>query len=198
MSKLIIATNNQGKVREIKAIFQGIYDEVLSLKDAGIQIDVEEDGKTFLENSAKKAVEVSKLVDCDCMADDSGICVDGLGGAPGIYSARYSPEGTDEANRIALIEAVKPLDKKDRSARFHCAITIAKGGEVVFSCEETCDTGEILLEERGENGFGYDSLFYLESLGQTFAEIDPETKNSMSHRARALETTKKWLLDQNA
>ena len=198
MSRLIIATNNQGKVREIKVIFDGIYDEILSLKDAGIRIDVEEDGSTFLENSAKKAVEVSKLVDCDVMADDSGICVDGLGGAPGIYSARYSAEGTDEANRIALIEAVRPLDRKDRSARFHCAITIANKGEVVFSCEETCDTGEIILEERGENGFGYDSLFYLESLGQTFAEISPETKNSMSHRARALETTRKWLQAKKA
>ncbi len=195
MSKLIIATNNQGKVREIKAIFSGIYDEVLSLKDAGIKIDVEEDGTTFVENSAKKSVEVSKLVDCDVMADDSGICVDGLNGAPGIYSARYSAEGTDAANRVALIEAVRPLDKKDRSARFHCAITIANSGKVIFSCEETCDTGEILLEERGENGFGYDSLFFLESLGKTFAEIDPETKNSLSHRARALETTRKWLTE---
>lgn len=193
MSRLIIATNNQGKVREIKEIFKGIYDEVLSLRDAGIKIDVEEDGATFVENSAKKSVEVSKIVDCDVMADDSGICVDGLGGAPGIYSARYSAEGTDAANRIALIEKVRPLDKKDRSARFHCAITIANAGKVVFSCEETCDTGEILLEERGENGFGYDSLFYLESLGKTFAEIDPATKNSISHRARALETTRKWL-----
>ncbi|MBR4078598.1 MAG: RdgB/HAM1 family non-canonical purine NTP pyrophosphatase [Christensenellaceae bacterium] len=195
MSRLIIATNNQGKVREIKAIFQGIYDEVLSLKDAGIKIDVEEDGSTFLENSTKKSVEVSRLVDCDCMADDSGICVDGLNGAPGIYSARYSAEGTDEANRFALIEAVRPLDKKDRSARFHCALTIANNGKVIFSCEETSDTGEILLEERGENGFGYDSLFYLESLGKTFAEIDPETKNSISHRARALESARKWLTE---
>jgi len=195
MSKLIIATNNQGKVREIKEIFKGIYDEVLSMKDAGIIIDVEEDGSTFRENSAKKSVEVSKLVDCDVMADDSGICVDGLNGAPGIYSARYSAEGTDEANRIALIEAVRPLDKKDRFARFHCAITIANGGKVIFSCEETCDTGEILLEERGENGFGYDSLFYLASLGKTFAEIDPKVKNSVSHRARALETTRKWLIE---
>lgn len=193
MSKLIIATNNQGKVREIKEIFQGIYDEVLSLKDAGICIDVEEDGHTFSENSAKKAVEVSKLVNCDVIADDSGICVDGLNGAPGVYSARYSPEGTDEANRAALIAAVTPLDPKDRTARFHCAITIANHGEVVFSCEETCDTGTILLEERGENGFGYDSLFYMESLGKTFAEIDPALKNSMSHRARALNTTGKWL-----
>lgn len=198
MSKLIIATNNQGKVREIKEIFQGIYDEVLSLKDAGIRIDVEEDGKTFLENSAKKATEVSKLVDCDVMADDSGICVDGLGGAPGIYSARYSAEGTDEANRAALIEAVRPLEKKDRTARFHCAITIANRGEVIFSCEETCDTGEILLEERGEHGFGYDSLFYVESLGKTFAEIDPALKNSMSHRARALAATKAWLKENKA
>lgn len=193
MSRLIIATNNQGKVREIKDIFKGIYDEILSLKDAGIDIDVEEDGATFTENSAKKSVEVSKLVDCDVLADDSGICVDGLNGAPGIYSARYSAEGTDEANRIALIEAVRPLDPVDRTARFHCAITIANGGKVVFSCEETCDTGVILLKERGENGFGYDSLFYLEPLGKTFAEISPEEKNTMSHRARALETTRIWL-----
>lgn len=193
MSKLIIATNNQGKVREIKAIFQGIYDEVLSLKDAGIKIDVVEDGSTFTENSAKKSAAVSRLVDCDVMADDSGLCVDGLNGAPGIFSARYSKEGTDEANRRALIEAVRPLDPKDRSARFHCAITIARAGEVIFSCEETCDTGEILLEERGENGFGYDPLFYVAALGKTFAEIDPAEKNAMSHRARALETTRKWL-----
>lgn len=188
--KLIIATNNAGKVREIKSIFQGIYDEVLSLKDAGIKIDVEEDGTTFLENAAKKAVEVSKIVDCDVMADDSGLCVDGLDGAPGIYSARYSKEGTDAANRKALIEAVSVLDEKDRTARFVCAIVIANGGEVKICEEAASDTGIIIEEERGENGFGYDSIFYLKERGLTFAEISPEEKNAQSHRARALQKVK--------
>ncbi len=193
MRKLIIATNNAGKIREIKSIFAGIYDDVASLKDEGIKIDVVEDGSTFEENAAKKAVEVSKLVNCDVMADDSGLCVDGLGGAPGIYSARYSAEGTDEANRAALIEKVSTLPEKDRTARFMCAIVIANAGNVIFSCEAASDTGSIILEERGDNGFGYDPIFYLPEYAKTYAEMSSQDKNAISHRARALEKAKEWL-----
>lgn len=186
MTKLIIATNNQGKVREIKSIFTGIYDEVLSLKDAGISADVVEDGDTFAANAAKKAVEISRMVDCDVLADDSGLCVDGLSGAPGVYSARYSPEGTDASNRAALIEAVRALPVEGREARFMCAIAVARAGEVVLATEAASDEGMILLQERGQNGFGYDSLFYVPAYGCTYAELEPEQKNRTSHRARAL------------
>ena len=107
MSKLVIATKNAGKVKEIKAIFSGLFDDILSLRDAGIDADVVEDGDTFLANAAKKATEISLLTDCPVLADDSGICVDCLGGAPGVYSARYSEEGTDEANNRKIVEETR-------------------------------------------------------------------------------------------
>lgn len=193
MKKLIIATNNAGKVREIKSIFAGIYDETVSLKDEGIKIDVVEDGNTFAENAEKKAVEVSRLVDCDVLSDDSGLCVDGLNGAPGVFSARFSAEGTDEANRAALIKAVDGLAESERTARFVCAVVIARAGKTLFSCEAASDDGLIITEERGDNGFGYDPIFYLPKLGKTYAEMSAEDKNGMSHRARALQKAKEWL-----
>ncbi len=198
MKKLILATNNAGKVREIKAIFTGLYDEVKSLKDEGIKADVIEDGKTFLENAAKKAREISLLTDCDVMADDSGLCVDGLDGAPGVYSARYSGEGTDEANRAALIKAVLKIDEKDRTARFVCAMAVARAGKVIFSCEAASDTGKIISEERGENGFGYDPIFLVKAAGRSMAELSAEEKNNISHRAVALRRFLEELRDYNA
>ena len=126
MKKLIIATNNAGKVREIKSIFTGIYDEVKSLKDENINVDVEEDGTTFHENAAKKAVEISRIVDCDVMADDSGLCVEALGGAPGIYSARYAGEhGDDEQNIIKLLDDLKDIEDEKRDAYFSCCMVLA-------------------------------------------------------------------------
>ncbi len=194
--KLIIATNNAGKTREIKAIFAGLYDDIASLKDEGIKADVVEDGDSFIANARKKAVEISRMVGCDVLADDSGLCVDGLGGAPGIYSARYSGEGTDEANRAALIKAVSEIPEKDRTARFHCAMCVAHSGDVLFECERTSDTGVIISEERGENGFGYDPIFFLPEYGATYAEMDADKKNAMSHRARALEAVRAWLTER--
>jgi len=184
MKKLIIASNNQHKVKEIKEILGGYYDEILSLKDAGIKADVTEDGETFHENAAKKAVEISKMVEGDVLADDSGLCVDALDGAPGIYSARFSGEGaTDEKNNEKLLGMVK--DKADRRARFVCAIVVANGGKEKLYVEEMVE-GKIIDEPRGENGFGYDPLFYHEENKMTFAELPSGIKNEISHRAKAL------------
>ena len=189
MKRLIIATNNQGKVKEIKAILGDFYEEILSLKDAGIVHDVVEDGTSFHENARKKAVEISKMVEGDVLADDSGLCVDALDGAPGIYSARFSGEGaTDEKNNQKLLEDL--TGKQDRTARFVCALVLANAGKEKLYVEASAE-GEILEEARGENGFGYDPLFYVAEYDQTFAEIPAEVKNKISHRAKALQLLKK-------
>ena len=191
MSKLIIATNNQGKVREMKALLAGVYDEVCSLRDEGIAIEVVEDGTTFLENAAKKAVETSLLTEADVVADDSGLCVDALSGAPGVYSARYAGEhATDEENRQKLLLEMK--HQSSREAKFVCAIVLARKGNVLFSCEGECG-GVIAQKPEGEGGFGYDSLFYSKEYGQTFAQLDATVKNQISHRAKALAALKEHL-----
>lgn len=185
MKKLILATGNPGKVREMKQILKGMYDEILSMKEAGIAADVEEDADTFLGNAAKKALAISRLVECDVVSDDSGLCVDGLNGRPGVYSARYSREGTDEANNAKLVQEVAALSEDARNAHYECAIVLARKGEVAFSCECRCN-GHIILEPRGKEGFGYDPYFLLPEYGKTFGEIEPELKNKISHRAKAL------------
>lgn len=183
MSRLIIATNNAGKVKEIKAIFEGVYDEVLSLKDAGIALEVEEDGVTFEQNAVKKAVEAAKVSGCDALADDSGLCVDTLGGAPGVFSARYAgPHATDALNNEKLLAALE--NEENRSAKFVAVVALAKGEDVITAYGEV--RGEIAQRPLGGGGFGYDPLFFLPELGQTFAELPAEIKNSLSHRARAL------------
>lgn len=185
MKQLIIATNNQGKVREIKAILGTFYDEIKSLKDAGIVADVVEDGDSFHANARKKAVEISEMVEGDVLADDSGLCVEALDMAPGIYSARFSGDGaTDEKNNEKLLSMVK--DQDNRRAWFVCALVLANGGKEKLYVEERAE-GKIIDEPRGENGFGYDPLFYVEEYGQTFAELSPEVKNKISHRAKALQ-----------
>lgn len=186
MNKLIIATNNQGKVREIKSIFAGVYEDVQSLKDAGIVADVEEDGKTFLENARKKAVEISKLVDCDVLADDSGLCVDALDGAPGIYSARYAGDGhCDEDNNAKLVADMAAVPDGQRGGKFVCAMVLAREGrEVTHTIGEV--HGEILRAPAGAGGFGYDPLFFVKEYGKTFGELPADVKNKISHRSRAL------------
>lgn len=193
MKKLIIATNNQGKVREIKKILEGYYDEICSLKDEGISADVVEDGATFLENAEKKAVEISRLrPGCQVLADDSGLCVKGLGWGPGVYSARYSEAGTESANNEKLKQEVAPLAEADRQAKYVCAIVMAKDGHAFFSCEGEC-WGRIITEEQGSEGFGYDPLFFVEEYGKTFGCIPPEEKNKISHRAKALQAVKEYV-----
>lgn len=186
MKKLVIATNNQGKVREIKKILDGVYDEIQSLKDAGIQADIVEDGNTFYENARKKALEISKIVDSDVLADDSGLCVEALQGAPGIYSARFAGENaTDAENNQKLIELIKNVPPSKRQAKFVCSIVMARAGAEMLHVEGEA-YGEIVTKPRGEGGFGYDPLFYVQKYGQTFGELDADIKNRISHRARAL------------
>lgn len=193
MSKLIIATNNQGKVQEIKEILGGFYDEILSLKDAGIAMDVVEDGYSFEENAIKKATEAAVVTGCDTLADDSGLCVDALIGAPGIYSARYAGEtATDKDNNKKLLKEMEGV--KDRRAKFVCAIALVSGKEVITVDGEV--HGSITDGEMGIGGFGYDPLFYVSEFGKTFGELSSEIKNSMSHRARALEALKQRLLER--
>ena len=192
MKKLVIATGNPGKVREIKKILEGVYDEICSLKDEGIAVDIVEDADSFLGNAAKKALTISRLVDCDVLADDSGLCVDGLGGRPGVYSARYSASGTDEDNNKKLVEECAALDEEGRRASYVCAIVLARGGQEMYSCEGKC-YGRIVLEAHGNGGFGYDPYFYLPEYGQTFGELPAEEKNKISHRALALKKVQEFL-----
>lgn len=192
MKKLVIATGNPGKVREIKKILEGVYDEICSLKDEGIAVDIVEDADSFLGNAAKKALTISRLVDCDVLADDSGLCVDGLGGRPGVYSARYSASGTDEDNNKKLVKECAALDEEGRRASYVCAIVLARGGQEIYSCEGKC-YGRIVLEAHGNGGFGYDPYFYLPEYGQTFGELPAEEKNKISHRALALKKVQEFL-----
>lgn len=193
MKKLLIATGNAGKVREIKAIFNGVYDEIVSLKDEGINIDVVEDGDTFLANARKKAYEISLLVDCDVLADDSGLCVDCLNGEPGVYSARYAGEQhNDDDNNEKLVREVSAFPENERTGRYVCSISVYNKGKEICFGEGTCD-GKIVTEPKGTNGFGYDPYFFVEEFGKTMAELDPEVKNSISHRGRALEAVREQL-----
>ncbi len=194
--KLIMATGNAGKVREIAAILADEYEEVISMKQAGISVEIIEDADSFLGNARKKALAISAATDYDVVADDSGLCVDGLGGRPGVYSARYSESGTDADNNQKLVKEVSLLDKEGRKAHYVCAIVLARKGKEIFSCEGTCD-GCIITEPAGEGGFGYDPYFYLEKYGQTFGQMDPVKKNQISHRAVALQKLKTFLEEEH-
>ena len=194
--KLIMATGNAGKVREIAAILADEYEEVISMKQAGISVEIIEDADSFLGNARKKALAISAVTDYDVVADDSGLCVDGLGGRPGVYSARYSESGTDADNNQKLVKEASLLDKEGRKAHYVCAIVLARKGKEIFSCEGTCD-GCIITEPAGEGGFGYDPYFYLEKYGQTFGQMDPVKKNQISHRAVALQKLKTFLEEEH-
>lgn len=190
MSRLVIATNNEGKVREIKDILGGLYDEILSLKEAGIILEVVEDGTTFEENAVKKAREANKITNCDTLADDSGLCVDALDGRPGVFSARYSGEkATDEENNNKLLWELK--GEKNRKAKYVCVMALVSEGEVVTASGESY--GTILLSPEGEGGFGYDPLFLSNEFGQTYASLPAAIKNSISHRYKALTALKEKL-----
>ena len=182
--KLILASNNAHKLVEIRAILGDEFEEILSMAEAGIDHETVEDGSTFLENAEKKAREIMELSGCCALADDSGLCVEALGGAPGIYSARFSGvHGDDAANRRKLLEVLQGVE--DRRAHFACAMVLVRPDGSVVRAEGRMD-GVIAHEEAGIYGFGYDSLFYLPERGCTNAQLLPEEKNAISHRARAL------------
>ena len=182
--KLIIASNNAHKLEEIRAILGDSFEEILSLREAGIDHETVEDGQTFLENAEKKAREIMEISGCCALADDSGLCVDALDGAPGIYSARFSGvHGDDKANNRVLLQKMQGVE--DRSAHFTCAMVLVRpDGSAVRA--EGYFYGQIAYEEAGENGFGYDPLFYLPERGCTSAQLSPAEKNAVSHRAQAL------------
>lgn len=182
--KLIIASNNKHKITEIKEILANDFDEILSMEEAGIFDDIEETGETFKENALIKARYVADKMGCAVLADDSGLEVKALNGAPGVYSARYSGKhGDDEANNDKLLEVMQ--DIKDRQARFTCAIALVRPNNNELVAEGYCP-GKIIYERRGYSGFGYDPLFYMDYLEKTMAELDAVTKNKISHRYNAL------------
>lgn len=187
--KLLIATNNAHKAREIREILGDSFTELLTMREAGVELEVEEDGMTFQENALKKAQETLAFVQDRfdaVLADDSGLCVDALDGAPGVYSARFSGEAhNDAANNARLISLLKDVPDEKRTARFYCCVALArKNREPIVVLGEV--NGTILHESRGENGFGYDPYFFYAPLNKSFAELTAVEKNSVSHRKRAL------------
>ena len=182
--KLIIASNNAHKLSEMKAILAPFFDDVQSMREAGIEHETVEDGKTFMDNARKKARELAEISGCCAIADDSGLCVDALGGAPGIFSARYSgAHGDDKANNLKLLRALE--GERDRKAHYTCAIALCWPDGRELTAEDYL-YGEIAYDERGTNGFGYDPLFLLPDRGLRTAEISAEEKNAISHRGKAL------------
>ncbi|MBQ8327770.1 MAG: XTP/dITP diphosphatase [Lachnospiraceae bacterium] len=193
MNKIIFATGNEGKMKEIRMILSDLGVEVLSMKEAGISVDIVEDGKTFEENAIIKALAVSKACGEVVLADDSGLEIDALNKEPGIYSARYMGEDTsyDIKNRN-LIDRLNGVKDEDRTARFVCAIAAAfPDGSYVTKVAAM--EGRIGYEIKGENGFGYDPIFVLPKYGCTTAELSPEQKNEESHRGKALRMIKEEL-----
>ena len=186
--KLLIATKNANKVREIRVKLGRVpMIEILSFADVGELPDIVEDGGTFAENAAIKALAVASATGMMALADDSGLVVDALDGAPGIYSARFGGSGLSDRERcLLLLEKMTAIPEGSRSARFVCAIAIARPGTVVHTTEGVCE-GSIIREMRGSMGFGYDPVFLVEGTGRTMAELSLDEKNRISHRARALE-----------
>lgn len=186
--KLIIASNNAHKVREIKDILGDFFPEMVTLKEAGINIDVVEDGTTFSENAIKKAEEIlSAATEFDAaLADDSGLMVDALNGAPGVYSARYAGEQhCDQDNNKKLMRDMEAVPDERRGCQFVSCIALARRGQRTLTVTGTC-RGVLLHGPRGENGFGYDPYFFYEPAGRSFAELSAEAKNAVSHRHNAL------------
>lgn len=193
MEKLIVASNNKNKLKEFSAILGSRY-EIVSMRDAGIDADIEENGTTFEENALIKAEYVANVTGCAAIADDSGLEVDALGGAPGVYSARYcGRHGDDEANNDLLLENLKHVPAP-RTGRYVAAIALVRPGKEAVVRRGTCD-GEVLFERRGNGGFGYDPLFVCET-GETFAEVSAETKNAISHRKRGIEAVVRALEEE--
>lgn len=202
MSKLLLATNNQGKLIEIQALLEALHLKVtlVTPKQIGLHLKVKEDGETYAENAARKAVTFARESGLPTLADDSGLEVDALGGLPGIRSARFAPQPrANDADRRTYL--LKQLSGKPRpwTAHFHCTVALlnperANDTGVLQYAEGKCP-GEIIPEERGQNGFGYDPIFLIPELGRTMAELSMEEKNRLSHRSRAIHAAKPILIE---
>ena len=183
--KVFLATKNKGKIRDFETITEGLELEILTNFDGIETPDVVEDGETFEENSQKKALEIAKFLNMATVSDDSGLCVDALDGAPGVYSARFAEKGaTDKQRNEKLLKVMKDVKKEDRKAHFVSVVSIAFPNGEVHSFRGEVE-GEILFEERGNNGFGFNPVFYSTELKKTFGEATDEERKKVSHRARA-------------
>lgn len=195
MRKIIFATGNADKMREIRQIMADVDVEVLSMKEAGIFVDVVEDGATFEENAMIKAKAIAKHTDAIVLADDSGLEIDYLDKAPGVLSARFMGEDTSyEIKNQALLDKLEGVPKEQRTARFVCAIAaVLPKEQMIFGVKENME-GYIGYKAEGENGFGYDPIFFLDEYGCSSAAISPEQKNEISHRGKALRAMKDVLI----
>lgn len=194
MKKIIFATSNEGKMKEVRMILADIGAEILSLKEAGINADIVEDGKTFEENALIKAKAISKLTDAIVLADDSGLEVDYINKEPGVYSARYMGEDTPyHIKNKSIIDRLAAAKGEERKARFVCVIAAVFPDGRSVTTKATIE-GLIGYEEKGENGFGYDPILYVPEYDMTTAQMSSELKNSISHRGKALELMKKELV----
>ena len=195
IKEVVLATGNKGKIKEFSGLLDGVFGRVISLNDLESPPEVVEDGATFRDNALKKARAVAGYSGMPALADDSGLVVDSLGGRPGVFSARYAGEGaTDRDNIAKLLSELRGIE--DRNARFVCVLALVTPDGMEITVEGTCE-GVIMTKPRGGGGFGYDPVFYLPELGKTMAELPPEKKNTLSHRARAAESLLK-LLDEKA
>jgi len=192
-TELIVATKNQGKLKEIKELLEGMPVKVTSLSDYPYAPNIEEDGKTFAQNAIKKAVTIAMYTKKLVLGEDSGLQVKALGNKPGIYSARFSGETTtDKKNNLKLLRVLKGVPKRKRQARYQCYVALADGKKVIDVISGTC-SGIISDKSKGKNGFGYDPLFIIPRYNKTFGELDPAIKAEISHRSRTLKKVKKVL-----
>lgn len=198
MKKVLIATQNLGKARDFEALLRPLGYDVLTLQDVAKDLDIEETGVTFEENAILKAEGAAEALQMPVIADDSGLEIDALNGEPGVYSARYAGEQkNDQANIDKVLEKLKDVPENERTARFRCVLAVAAPNQKTETFSGSCE-GEILAERRGENGFGYDPIFWVPSEGRAMAELKPEEKAAISHRGNALQKLKQampeWLL----
>jgi len=193
MTQLVIATKNAGKLHELKRYLKNVRIEVISLCEFEHTPRIVEDGKTFKANAAKKAVVTSRFTKGLVLADDSGLAVDALGGAPGIRSSRFAgPKKDDKNNNKKLLRLLAGLPLGKRQARFVCAVAIADNGRIVKVIEKDCE-GIIAFTSKGRHGFGYDPLFLIPKYGKTFGELGLKVKDKMSHRSKALKLAREFL-----
>lgn len=193
MRELVIATGNRGKLREIRSLLKGLPFKVTSLADYPDYPEIVEDGDTFAENALIKARMISAFTGKLTLGEDSGLEVDALNGAPGIFSARFSgDDATNERNNVKLIESLKGVVHEKRTARYQCCVAVVDQGKEIAVIQNSCE-GIIAEEARGTNGFGYDPYFLIEEQGKTFGELDPSIKAEMSHRAKVLKELRSTL-----
>lgn len=193
MKRIIFATTNKDKVREVKMMLEGFDVELCTMKEAGVDVDIVEDGTTFEENAIIKAKTIMEMTAEIALADDSGLEVDYMDGAPGIYSARFLGEDTSyDVKNNYIIDKLKDAKGSERSARFVCAMVAAFPNGDIETCRGTIE-GVIAYEQKGTNGFGYDPIVYVPEYEMTTGEMAPELKNSISHRGKALEQMKEVL-----